>query len=641
MTDVITDRIAGVTAAVAIKAPCLTVATTPITLAGLQTVNGVTLAEDDRVLVTGQADTTENGIYPASNGAWSRALDFDGARDAVRGTLVPVCTSGSNTASIYELVATDPVRIGSSALSFELRYFSNSTDSTALSYAQTVPEDAATSKPTNYTFYRPPGDLRRYGSVGDGVTDNTAAIGYAISQCAQRGDPVYVPRGIWLSQQQSLASGITIYGDDWNSCLKLMSAANNYLFANTNANVYVDDVTIRNLHIDGNKANNTSGGGIGLNGRRCKVINVYVHDTVNLGMYHGAPGAGATNTPLAGHGGFYQCTLMNCGKSNSWGAMALTHGSDWEMIGNQIWCTDAQSDYGIDVEPNAGNLIDGVVIVGNTIRGGNIQVDAANLGGVLTASGIVVAKNKVDARGRYTPTDKTAMAPLWFRQISDFEISGNVCQGHDTRTMGGLVFEDSGMTTTYSARCGSVVSNIFRSAVAATRSGYCRVINDVTFQANTWEVSSSSNALEFGGACLNVRGTGNIINNAGAGTAISIGAGTNIVFDASNSLTGTVSVAGTACKVARDDLYGSKTWDIGSTLTQASASTQVTVTGAARTKGQYVKSIVLTTLPQGWTLTGGITNTDEVTAVATNVSGSTGDPPSGTLTVTLGRETLS
>lgn len=52
-------------------------ATTNITLSGLQTVDGVVLAEGDRVLLTGQATAEENGIYIASVSGWVRSTDAD------------------------------------------------------------------------------------------------------------------------------------------------------------------------------------------------------------------------------------------------------------------------------------------------------------------------------------------------------------------------------------------------------------------------------------------------------------------------------------------------------------------------------------------------------------------------------------
>ena len=51
--------------------------TTNITLSGTQTIDGVALATNDRVLVKDQTTTNENGIYVVASGAWSRASDTD------------------------------------------------------------------------------------------------------------------------------------------------------------------------------------------------------------------------------------------------------------------------------------------------------------------------------------------------------------------------------------------------------------------------------------------------------------------------------------------------------------------------------------------------------------------------------------
>lgn len=54
--------------------------TTYITLSGLQTIDGVTLNDGDRVLVKDQGTAGQaNGIYNAHSGAWTRSTDFDGS----------------------------------------------------------------------------------------------------------------------------------------------------------------------------------------------------------------------------------------------------------------------------------------------------------------------------------------------------------------------------------------------------------------------------------------------------------------------------------------------------------------------------------------------------------------------------------
>ena len=99
MAGTITDR-KGVSPGLGIKAPCRVATTGDVTLYGLQTIDGVALAADDRVLVYQQATGSENGIYNVKSTEWVRAYDFNGEGDAIQGTLVRV-NEGSLIAGRY------------------------------------------------------------------------------------------------------------------------------------------------------------------------------------------------------------------------------------------------------------------------------------------------------------------------------------------------------------------------------------------------------------------------------------------------------------------------------------------------------------------------------------------------------------
>ncbi len=61
---------------IVLKNPANVISFSNITLSGLPTIDGVTLTANDIVLLIGQTDKKENGLWVASSGAWSRTSDF-------------------------------------------------------------------------------------------------------------------------------------------------------------------------------------------------------------------------------------------------------------------------------------------------------------------------------------------------------------------------------------------------------------------------------------------------------------------------------------------------------------------------------------------------------------------------------------
>ena len=92
--------------------------TGPLTLSGLQSVDGIVLSLGDRVLVKDQADGTENGIYVVSNQGWARSLDASSDRNVISGMYLFVENGVQNISTGWVLETANPVTVGSSALRF-------------------------------------------------------------------------------------------------------------------------------------------------------------------------------------------------------------------------------------------------------------------------------------------------------------------------------------------------------------------------------------------------------------------------------------------------------------------------------------------------------------------------------------------
>lgn len=115
------SQVTGTSPSLAVKAPCRVASTANLTLSGLQSVDGVLLAANDRVLVKDQSTASQNGIWIAQSSAWTRAVDFDGAKDAIFGTLVYV-GGGDSGAHFYSVTTASGFAIGTDAVAFAIAF---------------------------------------------------------------------------------------------------------------------------------------------------------------------------------------------------------------------------------------------------------------------------------------------------------------------------------------------------------------------------------------------------------------------------------------------------------------------------------------------------------------------------------------
>lgn len=97
-----------------IKAPCVASSAVNISLTGEQTISGVPVVANDRVLVRSQSDPAENGIYVVQSGAWVLASDFNKADDVIDGMIV----IDANEDVMYRMVFTGDYDPGVTEVTF-------------------------------------------------------------------------------------------------------------------------------------------------------------------------------------------------------------------------------------------------------------------------------------------------------------------------------------------------------------------------------------------------------------------------------------------------------------------------------------------------------------------------------------------
>lgn len=102
-----------------VKSAVRVATTANITLSGTQTIDGIALSANDRVLVKNQSTASENGIYIVNAGAWTRATDADTTGELGGGTFVFVQSGTANDNSGWVITNDTAITIGSTAINWE------------------------------------------------------------------------------------------------------------------------------------------------------------------------------------------------------------------------------------------------------------------------------------------------------------------------------------------------------------------------------------------------------------------------------------------------------------------------------------------------------------------------------------------
>lgn len=92
--------------------------TANIALSGLLTIDGVTLVNGNRVLVKNQTTGSQNGLYTAAAGSWTRATDANSNAEVTAGLAVHVEEGTANGNKDFRLTTNNPITLGTTALTF-------------------------------------------------------------------------------------------------------------------------------------------------------------------------------------------------------------------------------------------------------------------------------------------------------------------------------------------------------------------------------------------------------------------------------------------------------------------------------------------------------------------------------------------
>jgi len=104
-----------------VKAATTTAGTLASDFENGDTIDGVTLATGDRILIKDQSSGAENGIYiVAASGAPARAADADTSAEVTPGMVVPVEQGTTNGDKLFMLTTNGPITLGSTALTFSV-----------------------------------------------------------------------------------------------------------------------------------------------------------------------------------------------------------------------------------------------------------------------------------------------------------------------------------------------------------------------------------------------------------------------------------------------------------------------------------------------------------------------------------------
>lgn len=152
------------------KEPVVAATTSEISLFGLQTIDGISLGQGERVLVKNQSDESQNGIYEASESEWTRA---DDSLEFVRRSYVFVQEGLANIGSGWCIETAGSIRVGVDPLKF-LKFSDNGSPSSPDEFSEKRVAELKSNKLASSShsdfFYKDAEVVKVFGGTTDSAT---------------------------------------------------------------------------------------------------------------------------------------------------------------------------------------------------------------------------------------------------------------------------------------------------------------------------------------------------------------------------------------------------------------------------------------------------------------------------------------
>lgn len=294
-------------------------------------------------------------------------------------------------------------------------------------------------------------DAFDFGALGDGTTDDTAAITSAMAQAVSSGLPCYLPAGTYVTTGLTRPTGLKALYGDGNDLTILKRKGGATSTASILTGTGDSDFTISDIGLDGNKANQSLGSN-NLTLSACSDFQIRrvrsFSAKANAGYGSGIVLSLTPSTSTTGR----EAAVKDCEAYDNdadglniqrTGADLSVDGGDYSgNSGNGIYFYDQAITPAADTVPNMRianlraerNGSGGIAILGFTVAG---------IGGVRTwghgsdpVRGLIVANNQVNENDGYGI----------FVQATDPVITGNVCRGNGTTTHAGICVNSERVT---------------------------------------------------------------------------------------------------------------------------------------------------------------------------------------------------